>query len=267
VDRSADIGRAASDIVSSKAFDCSTICATEQAVVADAPIADALRQAMQAEGAHWLDAAERRAVEGVVFRRDGAIDPRAVGRTAQQLATLAGIVVPEDARVLVAELDGVGPMIPLSAEKLTTVLGWYTADGWRAGCERSVELLHHGGLGHTIALHATDEDVIMAWGMEKPAFRVLVNTWSTLGAIGATTGLSPSMTLAPGGIGGAVVSDNISVHHVLNVKRLAREIRRPPAEAFTRAPAAAAGVPAGAADRDLVEAVVRQVLSRLDATT
>ena len=180
-----------------------------------------------------------------------------------RLAALARISVPDTARVLVAELDGVGPMIPLSAEKLTTVLGWSTADGWRAGCDRSMELLRHGGLGHSVSLHARDEEVVLAWGLEKPAFRVLVNTWSTLGAIGATTGLNPSMTLAPGGLGGAVISDNVSVHHVLNVKRLAHEVRRPPAEAFLRPGTAAA---TGAPDHALVEAVVRKVLASLEVS-
>ncbi len=271
VDRSADIDRAASDIVNSKAFDCSTICSSEQTVVADRPIADRLRAAMEAEGAYWLDDAQRRAIEGVLFRGShGALNPEAVGRTPLQLATLAGIRVPESARVLVGEIDGVGPMIPLSREKLTTVLGWTVVDGWRAGCERSIELLRFGGLGHSIMLHASDDDVITAWGLEKPAFRVLLNTWSTLGAIGATTGLAPSLTLAPGGVGGAVVGDNITVHHLLNVKRMASEIRRPPAEAFgrpgrtTTAPAVPASGPVRGDDRELVDAVVRRVLAALD---
>ncbi len=108
VDRSADLDRSASDIVNSKAFDCSTICSSEQTVVADRPIADRLRAAMEAEGAYWLDDAQRRAVEAVLFRGShGALNPEAVGRTPLQLATLAGIRVPESARVLIGEIDGV----------------------------------------------------------------------------------------------------------------------------------------------------------------
>ena len=267
VDRSADVARAASDIVNSKAFDCSTICSSEQTVVADRPIAAELRSAMEAEGAYFLDDGQRRAIEGVLFRdTHGTPSSESVGRTPQQLATLAGIRVPESARVLVGEIAGVGPMVPLSREKLTTVLGWSVVDGWRAGCERSLELLHFGGMGHSIMLHAQDEDVVMAWGLEKPAFRVLVNTWSTLGAIGATTGLAPSLTLAPGGVGGAVISDNITVRHLLNVKRLASEVRRPPADAFAR-PVGTAVPAAQTDDRELVDAVVRRVLAALDGGT
>ena len=164
------------------------------------------------------------------------MNPRAVGKTPQQLAALAGIDVPAHARILVAELDRVGREEPLSAEKLTTVLGWYVEKGWRAGCERSIELLRYGGDGHSLVIHATDEDVILAFGIEKPAFRIVVNSWGTLGAIGATTGVMPAMTLAPGGIGGAVVSDNITVTHLLNVKRLAYPLQDPPAGAYEHAP-------------------------------
>jgi len=247
VDRSADVARAAADIVHSKAFDRSTICATEQTVVADAPIAEQLKQAMIAEGAHWLTRDQASYLGPQLFRSGGLLDARFVGRSPQAIGELAGIDVPADARILVADLEGVGPEHPLSREKLTTVLGFMVEDGWRAGCERSIELLRFGGDGHSLVIHATDQDAIHAFGMEKPAFRILVNTWGTFGAIGGTTGLMPSMTLAPGGIGGAVVSDNITVQHVLNVKRVAFETVRPPAAAWgDGVPPAAATAPAPA---------------------
>jgi acetaldehyde dehydrogenase (acetylating) len=236
VDRSADVLAAASAIVNSKAFDCSTICATEQSVVADEPIAAALRSEMERLGAHWVSAADKAALERTLFTSTGGMNAAAVGQTPQRLAAMAGIDVPDRARILVAELSSVGRGEPLSAEKLTTVLGWYVESGWRAGCERSVELLRFGGDGHSMVIHATDDDVILAFGIEKPAFRIIVNTWGTLGAIGATTGVMPALTLAPGGIGGAVVSDNISVRHLLNVKRLAYPLHEPPAQAYEHAP-------------------------------
>ena len=208
VDRSADVGKAARDIVDSKAFDSSVICSTEQTVVADAPIARQLREAMAAHGAHWVDDEQREALARTLFSPDGAINPRSVGKTPQQLAELAGITVPRSARILVAELEGVGRDYPLSREKLTTVLGFMVEDGWRAGCERCIQLLRFGGDGHSLVIHAHDQEAIDAFGLEKPAFRIVVNTWGTMGAIGATTGVMPSMTLAPGGLGGAVVGDN-----------------------------------------------------------
>jgi acetaldehyde dehydrogenase (acetylating) len=269
VDRSADVAKAASDIVNSKAFDCSTICSTEQSVVADRPVADQLRREMESHGAYWLDADQRAAIGRSLFDPNGGIVARSVGKTPQQLAAMAGISVPAAARVLVAELEGVGHDHPLSHEKLTTVLGWYVEEGWRAGCERSIQLLKFGGDGHSLVIHASDPEVIMAFGLEKPAFRIIVNTWGTLGAIGATTGVMPSMTLAPGGIGGAVVSDNITVHNVLNVKRLAYELRPPPELAYQAAPGVT-GVPvAGSRDRfdgadpAAIAEVVRRVLAEM----
>jgi acetaldehyde dehydrogenase (acetylating) len=268
VDRSADVRRAAADIVNSKAFDHSTICATEQAVVADRPIAAQLRREMEANGAHWLTPAQAEVLGSRLFRPEGLMDARYVGRSPQQIGQLAGIDVPDHARVLVADLDGVGPAHPLSREKLTTVLGFIEEDGWRSGCERSIELLKFGGDGHSLVIHAQDEDVILAFGLEKPAFRILVNTWGTFGAIGGTTGVAPSMTLAPGGIGGAVVSDNITVQHVLNVKRVAYETRRPPEAAWTTPTsdriASHSPTPAavdGEIDVELIARVVRRVLA------
>ena len=277
VDRSADVVGAAEAIVNSKSFDCSTICATEQSVVADEPIAGALRAEMERLGAHWVGPADKAALERTLFTPAGGMKPGAVGQTPQALARLAGIEVPAHARILVAELSGVGREEPLSAEKLTTVLGWYVENGWRAGCERSIELLRFGGDGHSMVIHATDEDVISAFGIEKPAFRILVNTWGSLGAIGATTGVMPAMTLAPGGIGGAVVSDNITVTHLLNVKRLAYALHDPPAGAYEHAPdvrgapcqgevrgnkPSLAPSPAGGPD-DRVDRIVRRVLTEL----
>lgn len=266
VDRSADVPAAAHAIVNSKSFDCSVICATEQSVVADAAIAVQLRQEMARLGARWVSRDEQAALAKVLFTPNGAMDARSVGKTPQQLGALAGIEVAPEARILVADLEAVGPSVPLSGEKLTTVLGFYEVDGWKEGCDRSLELLRYGGDGHSLVIHARDEDVVMAFGLEKPAFRILVNTWGTLGAVGATTGLAPSMTLAPGGVGGSIVSDNITVRHVLNTKRVAWGVTAPPAAAVsTDGPArAAAAEPAPAVD-DRVERIVRRVLAELGA--
>ena len=269
VDRSADIRQAARDIVNSKAFDSSVICATEQSVVADQPIADQLRVEMESAGAYWVSDDQKAALEQTLFFPDGRTNPRSVGKTPQQLAKIAGITVPRHARVLVANLVGVGKEYPLSREKLTTVLGYYVEKDWHAGCERCIQLLKFGGDGHSLVVHATDETVITAFGIEKPAFRIVVNTWGTLGAVGATTGLMPSMTLAPGGIGGAVLSDNITVTHLLNIKRLAYSTAAPPEAAFTLAPDVEAEsspgtgeTPAGVSP-EVVAEIVRRVMKEM----
>lgn len=232
VDRSADIEKAARYIVASKAFDYSTICATEQAVIADWPIAQQLAERMRAEGAYFTNEAETDMLRRALFHPDGAMNTAVVGKSAQYVAAYAGFSVPDDVRILVTPLSRVGREEPLSREKLTTVLGWFEVDGWEQGCEYSIAMIETGGRGHTQIIYATDERVIMAFGLEKPVFRILVNTMGTLGAIGMTTGVMPSMTLGSGGVGGSITGDNITARHLINVKRLAYETVAPPIEAF-----------------------------------
>ncbi len=262
VDRSADVKAAAALIVSSKAFDSSVICATEQAVVADRPIAAALRAEMQRLGAFFVDSAQAQALGRVLFFANGAINPRSVGQRPQALARMAGIRIPEESRILVAALDRVGAEEPLSREKLTTVLGWYEVDGWQAGCERCLEMIHFGGRGHSLVIHAADEKVIMAFGLKKPVFRVLVNTMGTLGSVGVTTGLMPGLTLGSGGIGGAITGDNITAAHLLNIKRLAYPVAPPPAQALIT-PYERPQAEAGELDPDELKSIVKLVIEEL----
>lgn len=257
VDRSADVEKAARYIVASKAFDYSTICATEQAVIADRPIALLLADRMRAEGAYFTNPQETDALRKALFRPDGGMNTDVVGKSASYVAVYAGFHVPAETRVLVAPLAKVGRQEPLSHEKLTTVLGWYEADGWEQGCDTSIALIQTGGRGHTQIIHANDERVIMAFGLEKPVFRILVNTMGTLGAIGLTTGLMPSLTLGSGGIGGSITGDNITAYHLLNIKRLAYETMPPPLEAFSPGE-----TPAGPSPEE-IEGVVQQVINDL----
>jgi len=261
VDRSADLEKAAKYIVNSKAFDFSTICATEQAVVADRPIAARLAQLMEAEGAYFVDEGQAEALRGILFHPNGGINAAATAKSAQYLAAMAGFEIPNDVRILVARVNKVGRDEPLSREKLTPVIAWYDVDGWEDGCERSLELISFGGRGHSLMIHAKDENVIMAFGLEKPVFRIGVNTMGTLGAIGMTTKVMPSLTLGSGGIGGAITGDNVTVHHLYNVKRIAYETSAPP-EAALRPGADSTGN----VNSDpqmlarLVEEIVREVL-------
>jgi hypothetical protein len=140
------------------------------------------------------------------------------------IAEKCGITVPSDTRVLLAPLDGVGRDFPLSIEKLCPVLSYYVVKDWREGCERCKQILRYGGMGHTMSIHSQNDAVILEFGLKKPAFRIVVNTPTTHGSIGLTTGLDPAMTLGCGGYGGNITSDNISPRHLLNIKRLAYEV-------------------------------------------
>jgi len=180
-----------------------------------------------------------------------------VGKPAETLAAMAGFGVPQGTRILVTRIRKVGAAEPLSREKLTTVLGWYEADNWETGCERCIELIQFGGRGHSLSIHATDEKVILAFGLEKPVFRIVVNTMSSLGAIGLTTGVMPSLTLGAGGVGGSITGDNVTTYHLFNVKRLAYELSAPPLDAL------APGEPRIGPSPAEVEAVVRSVVEEI----
>jgi len=216
---------------------------------------------MELNGAYFVDEDQADALRRLLFFPDGSINPVTVGKSPQYLAAMAGIPVPQSARILVVRLDKTGREEPLSREKLTTVLGWYEEDGWEAGCERSIQLIQFGGRGHSQIIHATDEKVIMAFGLEKPVFRIMVNTMGTLGAIGLTTGLMPSLTLGSGAIGGAITGDNITVYHLFNIKRMAYETTQPPAAAFLP------GEPLSGSSPQEIERAVRAVINEILGTS
>ncbi len=243
IERSADIRKAVSDIVIGKTFDNGLLCSSPNSVVVDAPIAGEVRREFVNQRAYFLKGPEIDAVARVLVSPQRLPNPALVGRSATFVAEKAGLAVPPDTRVLIAELQGVGREFPLSIEKLCPVLSYYVVDDWREGCERCKQILRYGGMGHTMSIHSRNEEVILEFGLKKPAFRIVVNTPTTHGSIGLTTGLDPAMTLGCGGFGGNITSDNISPRHLLNVKRLAYELR-PAAGALAPAPTARAGMPA-----------------------
>jgi acetaldehyde dehydrogenase (acetylating) len=238
IERTADVRKAVRDIVTGKTFDNGVLCSSENSVVVDQPVADQVRQEFQAQHCHFLTPAEIDAVARVLVTPQRLPNPELVGRSATVIAEKCGITVPPDTRVLIAQLQGVGRDHPLSIEKLCPVLSYYVVRDWREGCERCKEILRYGGMGHTMSIHSQNEQVILEFGLKKPAYRVIVNSPTTFGSIGLTTGLDPAMTLGCGGYGGNITSDNISPRHLLNIKRLAYEIA-PAANRFERESAAA----------------------------
>ncbi|TXK76707.1 acetaldehyde dehydrogenase (acetylating) [Paenibacillus sp. N3.4] len=230
IHESANISRAVSLILQSKTFDYGTICASEQAIVVDQAVKEELVAELKRQGAYFLNAEEKQKV-GAILTIGKGMNPNIVGRSPQVIASKAGITVPEDARVLVAEESEVGHEYPFSMEKLSPVLALYTVSDWQEGCLRCIQLLELGGLGHTLGLHGEDLSIIEAFGLEKPASRIVVNTGTTFGGIGATTGIMPSMTLGCGSYGNNITSDNIGPQHLLNIKRVAfgtKEMRTEP---------------------------------------
>jgi acetaldehyde dehydrogenase (acetylating) len=225
IEQSADIAKAASDIILGKSFDNGVLCSSPNSVVVDEAVDGEARRQFQAYGGHFLSAGETELLSKALITPQRLPNPALVGKSAAYIADKVGLTIPSGTRALICELKGVGRDYPLSIEKLCPVLSYYVVKDWREGCERCKQILRYGGMGHTMSIHSRNDQVILEFGLHKPAYRICVNTPSTLGAIGYTTGLDPSMTLGCGGFGGNITSDNISPRHLLNIKRLAYEIR------------------------------------------
>lgn len=259
VDRSVDIAKVAKDLVASKSFDCSLICATEQTVVADIEIASQLRSHMEELGAFWLDEQQSDLIAKILFNPDGSMNAKNVGKTAKYLAELIGIQVPNHTKILVSPLKGIGKEYPLSHEKLTSVMGFMIAANEKEGLELCHAILKYGGDGHTAVIHSKDEEQVERMALVLPAFRIVVNSMSTLGSVGYTSGLMPSFTLGTGGIGGAISGDNITVNHLINYKRIGWELKsiHPENEIHSEKTVSSS----------TIDEIVRQVLQRLQSTS
>ncbi len=257
IERSADIPLAIKRILDSKCFDNGTICASEQSVVTEEIIRDKVVDEFKKQGAYFLSPEEKKKVAAILMR-GATMNPAIVGKTPQYIGKLAGIEVPAGARVIIGFEDEVGPKVPFSKEKLGPVLAFYTEKDWESACELSIRILQNEGAGHTMAIHTRDEDVIREFALKKPVSRLLVNTPSALGGVGATTNLAPSFTLGCGAVGGSSSSDNIGPLNLINIRRVARGAVELDELRAARNPQAAAAK----ADVD-EDAVVRLVLEKL----
>jgi acetaldehyde dehydrogenase (acetylating) len=241
IERSANVKKAVRDIVTGKTFDNGVLCSSENSVVVDEAVYEEAKREFVAQGAYFMNKAEMEAVAKVLVTAQRLPNPALVGKLATVIADKCGITVPAETRVLIAPLDGVGRDYPLSIEKLCPVLSFYVVKDWREGCERCKQILRYGGMGHTMSIHSQNDQIILEFGLKKPAFRVVVNSPTTFGSIGLTTGLDPAMTLGCGGYGGNITSDNISPRHLLNIKRLAYEVRSVPNRFEAKASSVEAG--------------------------
>src|SRR5262245_11568059 len=245
IERSANVKKAVHDVITGKTFDNGVLCSSENSVVVDEAIAEDVKREFQAQGGYFMNKSEMDAVAKMLVTPQRLPNPALVGKTALEIAAKCGVTAPGGTRVLLAPLEGVGRDYPLSIEKLCPVLSYYVVKDWREGCERCKQILRYGGMGHTMAIHSQNDQVILEFGLKKPAFRIVVNTPTTHGSVGLSTGLDPAMTLGCGGYGGNITSDNISPRHLLNIKRLAYEVA-PTVSRWDRAgnmPAAALSVP------------------------
>jgi acetaldehyde dehydrogenase (acetylating) len=264
VEATADVPAAVKHVIDGKTFDYGTLCSSEQALICDASIRDAVVTEVKNNGGYFLNEAESAAVARVVVTPQRLANPEIVGRPAPVIAQRAGISVPPETRVLVAPLAGVGREHPLSIEKLSPVLAFYVVKDAKQAFEIVLALLRFGGAGHTAAVHSRNDALIREFALKQPVFRVVANTQSSMGATGYTTGLAPSMSLGCGALAGNVTSDNITPLHLLNVKRLAypraRQVGRDAGPSAAPGSAPRMAPPAGQALDFVAEDDVRRAL-------
>ena len=224
IERTADVAFAVEQVMTSKCFDNGTICASEQAIVAERPIADAVSDEFCRRSAYFLSKEETAKLERVAFDPERkSMHPDIVGQPATKIADMAGIKVPEHTQLLIAPLGGVGTDWPLSSEILAPILAWYTADDFAHAVNLCIDLNFHGGMGHTASIFSNDDARIKEFAALMNAGRIVVNTPSSQGAVGGLYNmLHPSLTLGCGTGGKNITTDNVTAYHLLNIQRIAR---------------------------------------------
>lgn len=221
IEKTANVAKAIKNIVDSKTFDNGTICASEQAIVVDQNVKEITIRELKKNNAYFVEGKEKEKMEKLISPTIGQLNPNIVGKSAVEIAAMAGIRVPVDTRVIIAEEDRLEKSAPFSIEKLSPILALYTASTEERAKEICFGLLDLGGRGHSLSIHTNDEQIAEEYAKILPVSRIMVNTLSSIGAVGATTGLKPSFTLGCGSYGGNITGDNISARHLINIKRLA----------------------------------------------
>ncbi len=224
IEKSADVKQAVNDLILSKTFDNGMICASEQAVIIEESIYDEVVDLMKAYNCYFVNNKERGLLEKTVINPETkSLNPNIVGQKPYTIAKMAGFEIPEDSKMIVAEIGGVGMDHPLSKEKLSPVLACIKVKDAKEGIQKCVEMTEFGGLGHSAVIHSNDDDIILEFSTKVQTGRLLVNAPSTHGAIGDVYNVNtPSLTLGCGSMGNNSTTDNVSATNLVNVKKVAK---------------------------------------------
>lgn len=224
IEKTADIKQAVNDLILSKTFDNGMICASEQAVIVEEGIYDEVVGLMKGYNCYFVNAKEKTLLEKIVINPEtNSLNPNIVGQSPYKIAQMAGFEVPKDAKMLVAEIGGVGHDHPLSKEKLSPVLACIKVRDAKEGVQRCVDMTEFGGLGHSAVIHSNDDAIILEFSNRVRTGRLLVNAPSTHGAIGDIYNVNtPSLTLGCGSMGNNSTTDNVSAVNLINVKKVTK---------------------------------------------
>ena len=226
IDETAHIKMAVNSILLSKTFDNGVICASEQSIVVLEQVYDEVKRELAERGAYILNGEEIDKVRNIILNEKGGLNADMVGQSAYKIAKMAGVNVPETAKVLVGEVTSVELEEPFSHEKLSPVLAMYKAKSFEEALDKADRLIELGGMGHTSVLY-TDQvknrDRVLTFGERMKTARTLINMPAAQGAIGDLFNfkLAPSLTLGCGSWGGNSVSENVGPKHLINVKSIA----------------------------------------------
>ena len=225
IDESADIILAVNSIIHSKTFDNGMICASEQSVIVDEKIYDKVREEFIKRGCYILNPEELEKVRKTIII-NGALNAKIVGQSAYTIAKLEDVEVPENAKILIGEVESVDLSEEFAHEKLSPVLAMYKANSFEDAISKAYRLIEDGGLGHTSSLYIntiTEKEKIKTFYNTMKTCRVLINTPSSQGGIGDIYNfkLAPSLTLGCGTWGGNSVSENVGIKHLINIKTVA----------------------------------------------
>ena len=224
MEKTANLSRAVNDLILSKSFDNGLICASEQSLIVDREIADQVISLLKANACYFLNEAEVEQLTRTVTAGDNThISPQIVGQSAPVIAQMAGLSVPENTKILIAPLAGVGPEYPLSQEKLSPILAFYVVNNHQEGINRCIEVVEFGGLGHSAVIHSENKEIIQQFSDKIRVGRIIVNSPCTHGAIGDIYNTNvPSLTLGCGSYGRNSTTSNVGVHNLINIKRVAK---------------------------------------------
>ncbi len=231
IESTANVKEAVRKIIESKTFDNGVICSSEQSIIVEKSNREEVLLELKKQNAYFMTKEETKKLSSLLFKNNGHVmDAKSVGKSPQYMAEAAGISIPDNTKILIGEQEGVGPEYPLSYEKLTTVLAFYTVNDSDEAFDLSMKLIQHG-LGHTMNIHTENKDIVMKFS-DIPASRILVNAKGSQGGTGGSSLLMPAFTLGCGTWGGSSISANVGPEHLINIKKIAYGREEAPKSTF-----------------------------------
>ncbi|WP_340621011.1 aldehyde dehydrogenase family protein [Xenorhabdus siamensis] len=220
IGRSANIKKAAANIVKGKMYDNGIVCGSESNLITHPACRNDLIIALEADGAAILTASEIEQAIQMLFNQETQYLKREnIGLYAASLAEKAHISRNYPIKLLIIPAE-LGRYDFLSNEKMAPILTLYTANE-ENGIDLSYSLICKEGAGHTAVIHSEDPDEIHQFSLAMPAGRILVNTAATHGMLGETTELPISFMQGSGTFGSNHTTDPIIWKHLVNIKRVA----------------------------------------------